>query len=134
PALAASASGEDGRVLPVGVHQEAGEGAVRLDAGVEAEVVAHPDLHPHLVLRLQTHQGAARQRGGLGPVAVELEEGGHRLAVLQDVELQAGAVHGGVDGEVVDAGDLAGELARVGVVVALLVDQHHVKADGLVRQ
>ncbi|KFO61647.1 hypothetical protein N302_11124, partial [Corvus brachyrhynchos] len=114
--------------------EEAGEGAVRLDAGVEADVVPHAHLHPHLVLGLQADQGAPRERGGLGPVAVVLEEGGDGVAVLHDVELQAGAVHGGVHGEVVQAGHLAGELARGGVVVALLVDEHHVEEDRLVSQ
>ncbi|KFQ15926.1 hypothetical protein N330_10666, partial [Leptosomus discolor] len=121
-------------VLPVGVDEEAGEGAVCLDTGVEADVVPHTHLHPHLVLRLQADQGSPRERGGLGPVPIVLEEGGNGLAVLHDVELEAGAVDGGVDGEVVEAGHLAGELARGGVIVALLVDEHHVKADGLVSQ
>ncbi|KFM13369.1 hypothetical protein AS27_15113, partial [Aptenodytes forsteri] len=125
---------EDGGVLPVRVDEEAGEGAVRLDAGVEADVVPHAHLHPHLVLGLQADQGPPRERGGLGPVPVVLEEGGDGLAVLHDVKLEAGAVDGGVDGKVVEAWHLAGELARGGVIVALLVDEHHVKADGLVGQ
>ncbi|KFR03026.1 hypothetical protein Y956_13614, partial [Nipponia nippon] len=125
---------EDGGVLPVGVDEEAGEGAVRLDTGVEADVVPHAHLHPHLVLRLQADQGPPRERGGLGPVPVVLEEGGNGLAVLHDVELEAGTVDSGVDSEVVEARHLAGELACGGVVVALLVDEHHVEADGLVGQ
>ncbi|KFP78491.1 hypothetical protein N310_08184, partial [Acanthisitta chloris] len=102
--------------------------------GVEADVVPHTHLHPHLILGLQADQGAPGERGGLGPVAVVLEEGGDGVAVLHDVELQAGAVHRGVHGEVVETWHLTGELARGGVVVALLVDEHHVEEDGLVCQ
>ncbi|KFO82761.1 hypothetical protein N303_11318, partial [Cuculus canorus] len=125
---------EDSGVFPVGVDEEAGEGAVCLDAGVEADVVPDAHLHPHLILGLQADQRSPRERCGLGPVPVVLEEGGDGVAILHDVKLEAGAVNGGMDGEVVEAGHLAGELARVGVVVALLVDEHHVEADGLVGQ
>ncbi|KFV61131.1 hypothetical protein N307_03127, partial [Dryobates pubescens] len=123
---------EDGRVLPVGVDEEAGEGAVCLDTGIEANVVPHAHLHPHLILGLQADQGPPREGGRLGPVPVVLEEGGDGVSVLDDVELQAGTVDGGVHGEVVEAWHLAGELAGGGVVVALLVDEHHVEAGGLV--
>lgn len=51
-------SGKDSGVLPVGVDKEAGEGAVRLDAGVEADVVPHTHLHPHLILGLQADQAS----------------------------------------------------------------------------
>ncbi|KFR16720.1 hypothetical protein N306_10356, partial [Opisthocomus hoazin] len=111
---------EDGRVLPVGVDEEAGEGAVCLDAGIEADVVPHAHLHPDLVLRLQADQRPPRERGGLGPVPVVLEEGGDGLTVLHDVELKAGAVDSGMDSEVIEAGHLAGELARGGGIVAPL--------------
>ncbi|KGL80621.1 hypothetical protein N309_09868, partial [Tinamus guttatus] len=125
---------EDSRVLPVGVDKESGEGAICLDAGVEADVVPDAHLHPHLILGLQADQGAPRERCGLRPIPVVLEEGGHGLAILHDVKLEAGTVDGGVHSEVVEAGHLTGELACGGVIVALLHDEHHVEADGLVGQ
>ena len=109
------------RVFPVRVHQESCEGAVRLGAGVKSVVLGQRHLHPHLVARDEVEQRTARQGHRLGPVAVELEVGGHRVAVFHQVKLQAGAVDGGVDGEEVNPGDFTGEAARLRAVVVLLV-------------
>ncbi|KFU87338.1 hypothetical protein M959_11909, partial [Chaetura pelagica] len=107
--LPKAGSGKNCRAVPVGIDQEPSEGAVGLDAGVEADVVPDSHLHPHLVLGLQADQGTPGERGGFGPVPVVLEEGGDGLAVLHHVELEAGAVDGCVDGEVIEAGNFAGE-------------------------
>lgn len=117
------------RVLPVRVHEEAGEGAVCLGAGVKAVVLGQRHLHPHLVAGDQVEERAARQGHRLGPVAVELEVGRHGVRVFHQVELQAGSVDRGVDGEEVHSGDFAGEAARLRAVVVLLVQQDFVELD-----
>lgn len=117
------------RVFPVWVHQEAGEGAVCLGAGVKSIVLWQSHLDPHLVARDEVEQGAARQRPRFGPVAVELKIRCHCVCVLHQVKLEAGAVDRGVDGKVVNSWDFAGETPRLWVVVTLFVDYDLVKVD-----
>lgn len=126
-------SREHGRVLPVRVDQEASEGAVGLGAGVDSIVLRQSHLDPHLVTRDEVEQRAARQRRWFGPVAVELEVGADRVAILHQVELEAGAVDGGVHGKVIHTRHAAGEATRLGVVVALLVQRDLVKVEHLAR-
>lgn len=112
---------EYSRVFPVGVHEEPSEGAVCLGAGVKPVVLRQRHLNPHLVTRDEVEQRAARQRHRLGPVAIELEIGRHRVRIFHQVELQAGSVDGAVDGEEVNSGDFTGEAACLRAVVILLV-------------
>lgn len=51
---------KDWRIVPVGVDKKSREGAVCLDAGIDANVITHAHLHPHLVLWLQPHHGTPR--------------------------------------------------------------------------
>lgn len=122
-------SGKHSRVFPVRVHQEAGEAAVCLGAGVKSIVLWESHLHPHLIAGDEVKQGAAWKRCWFRPVAIKLKIRSHSVSVLHQVELQAGAVHRGVDGKVVDSRDFAGEASRLWVVVALFIDQDGVKAD-----
>lgn len=117
------------RVFPVWVHQEAGEGAVCLGAGVKSIVFWQSHLDPHLVTRNEVEQGAPGQRCWFGPVAVELKVRCYRVCVLHQVKLEAGSVDCGVDCKVVNSRDFAGEAPRVRVVVTLFVEYDLVKAN-----
>lgn len=124
-------SGKHSRVFPVGVNQEAREGAVCFGARVEAIVLRQRHLDPHLVSRDEVEQGSSGQRRRFGPVSVELEIGRHHVSVLHQVELQTGPVNCGVNGEVINPGDPAGEASGLRVVVSVLVEHDLVKVDGV---
>ena len=115
-------------LLPIGIDEEAGEGAVR-PVRVEEQAILPgvEDLQPHLVAAPQLQHGGARRHVVVPRVGVERLD--LVVPVVDQSDGQVPVGQGDVVGEVVHPGEGADELPAGGVVVVALVEQDAAEAD-----